>query len=112
MKRSHAVIAFLFVLTGCASLGIAPAESLKQRMAYGYGTYSAVNYAAANGITRGELSPSDGDSILKITDQGKALLDSAKLVVDTDPKLAENRLVLALTILQSAQAFIDKKAKS
>lgn len=112
MKRVYAAFVFLLLLSGCASLGIAPAQSLKQRIAYGYSTYSAVNYAATNGVTKGTLEPTDGDKVLKLTDEAKGFLDGAKALVDTNPQGATDRLTLAISVLQAAQSFIDSKAKS
>lgn len=109
--RYAALAAICAVLCACQSLGLAQPESLKQRLAYGYAQYAAVNYAAANGITKGALTPEDGDKILALTDQAKAFLDASRLVVDTNPRLAGDRLSLAISVLQGAQAFLDSKGK-
>ena len=71
----------LIVLTGCSSLGLAPAKSLSDRLAYGYSTYTAVQYAAANATNAGELSKSDAETGLQLADQSRVLLDGARALL-------------------------------
>ncbi len=98
------------LLTACASLGLAPAKSLSERLAYGYSTLSAVQYAAANATTAGEISPSDAEDVLKLADQARVMLDGAKALLATDPEGAATKLNLAVTILKELQGHLRRKA--
>lgn len=110
VRNIAAVGCILWLLTACASLGLAPAQSLDQRLAYGYSTLSAVQFAAANATAAGELSKSDAESVLKLADQSRVLLDSAKSLLATDPDGAATKLDLAVAILAQIQAHLRKQA--
>lgn len=107
MKRSYAFLALLCVLLGaCQSLGLAQPKSLSDRLAFGYATYSAVQYAAANAVTSGELSSADGEAVLRLGDQARALLDTSKGLLASDPKGASTNLTLALSVLTELQNYL------
>jgi hypothetical protein len=109
--RHHVAAAFLCcLLSACATFGLAPAKSLSDRLAYGYATLSAVQYAAATATTAGELSYSDAEDVLKLADQSRALLDGAKAILATEPEAAATKLNLAVTILTQLQAHLRSKA--
>lgn len=109
--RHYAAAALLCaVLTACASLGLAQPKSLSDRLAYGYATLSAVQYAAAAATTAGELSYSEAEDVLKLADQSRVLLDGAKAVLATEPEAAATKLNLAVTILTQLQAHLRAKA--
>lgn len=101
--------AFLLLLTlvGCASLGLAPAQSFDQKLAYAYGTHTAVLQAAASAVTAKTLSPSDGEQVLKLADESRALLDAAKAAGDT--ATGGNKLALATTILTQLQTYLNAR---
>jgi len=71
-----------WLLVACQSLGLAPAKSLSDRLAYGYGTLSAVEFAAADATNAGELSKADAQTVLKLADQSRTLLDGAKSLLE------------------------------
>lgn len=109
--RNYAALGLLCaLLTACASLGLAPAKTLSDRLAYGYSTLSAVQYAAATATTAGELSYSDAEDVLKLADQSRVLLDGAKAVLATDPEAAATKLSLAVAILTQLQSYMRSKA--
>jgi hypothetical protein len=111
--RLHRYTAAAFLcclLSACASLGLAPAKSLADRLAYGYSTLSAVQFAAANATNAGELSKSDAEAVLKLADQSRLLLDGARALLATDPDGAATKLDLAVAILTQIQAHLRKQA--
>lgn len=98
------------VLSACTSLGLTPAKSLSDRIAYGYSTLSAVQFAAANATNAGELSASDAEAVLKLADQSRVLLDGAKALLASDPKAAATKLDLAVAVLTQIQNYLRAKA--
>jgi hypothetical protein len=92
-------------------MGLAPAKSLPERVAYGYSTLSAVQFAAANATEAGELSADDAKAVLKIGDEARALLDGAKAMASTDPAGANDKLILATTVLTNLQAYLRSHQK-
>lgn len=95
----------ILLLTGCAQLGLAPAQTFDQKLAYAYGTHTAVVQAAAGAVTSKALSKDDGTKVLALADQSRALLDAAKIA--GDPTEAGNKLLLATAILTQLQAYLQ-----
>lgn len=104
------VLAFvLSFITGCASLGLAPADSFDARLAYAYGTHTAVLQAASAAVSAGTISKKDGETVLSLATQSRALLDSARAVENTDPATAAGRLTLAVNVLTQIQTYLQSK---
>ncbi len=101
----------LLALTSCAQLGVAPARSFDQRLAYAYGTHTAVLEAAAAGVRAGALTPADGAAVLRLADQSRQVLDAARDIETTNIKGAESKLALAAAILAELQEYLNKGGK-
>lgn len=114
MKPRHIALAGLlcWLLVACSSLGLAPAKSLSDRLAYGYGTLSAVEFAAADATNAGELSKADAQTVLKLADNARTLLDGSKSLLDTDPQAASTKLDLAVAVLTQLQTYLRGHQKS
>ena len=97
-------------VAGCAQFGLEEAQSLDQRVAYAYGTHTAVLDAAAIGVQTGKLSAEDGGHILKLADESRLLLDAGRAAsAGGDVSTAEGRLVLALGILTQLQSYLNSR---
>lgn len=112
MKALHLnvlmVACLLFV--GCTSMGLAPAKSFDDKLAYAYGTNTALRSAATNSLSAGSLSSDDAEEVLRLTDQARALLDSAKLAsASGDPTTADGKLLLATNILTQLRAYLTSR---
>lgn len=95
------------LLVGCASLGLSPASSFDQRLAYAVSQNAAVRQAAANSFEAGDIKADDAKSILKITDEARTLIDAARLAYGAgDIGTAEGRLQLATALLVKLQAHL------
>ncbi len=97
----------LLLLTGCAALGLSSAKTFDQKLAYAYGTHTAVLQAAASAVTAKTLSASDGEEVLKLADESRALLDAAKAAGDT--ATGGSKLALAATILTQLQTYLNAR---
>lgn len=101
----------LAVLAGCASLGLAPASSFEERLAYAVSQNAAVRNAVAISLENGEIALDDAQRVLKITDEVRTALDAARLAVGVgDVSTAESRLQFATQILVNLQAFLRSQA--
>lgn len=99
------------LLTGCASLGLTPAKTLSERLAYSYGAQIAVQEAATRGLNAGTLSSADGEYVLKVSDETRVLLDAARIASGNgDVTTAEGRLALAISILDELEAWLTARA--
>lgn len=105
---------FLFLLlAGCASLGLAPASTFEQKLAYAVSQNAAVRTAAANALDAGDIQLADAQSVLKLTDESRTLLDAARVAAGAgDLSTAEARLGLATTILVKLQAYLRERNKA
>ena len=109
--RKLAIVPLLLILTACASIGLAPASSFEERLAYAVSQNAAVRNTAAVSLERNELSVEDAQRVLKITDEVRTALDAARLAAGAgDTSTAEGRLQLATSILVNLQAFLRSRA--
>lgn len=109
--RKLAIIPLLLILTACASLGLAPASSFEERLAYAVSQNAAVRNTAAVSLERNEIALEDAQRVLKITDEIRTALDAARLAAGAgDVSTAEGRLQLATSILINVQAYLRSRA--
>lgn len=100
------------ILVGCASIGLTPAKSLSDRIAYAYGVNAGVRTAAANSLNAGNIKVEDAEYVLKVSDESRAMLDASKAALTAgDASTAEGRLVLALGVLDALQSYLNSKVK-
>ena len=98
---------FLFLLlSACTQLGLAPADSFDAKLAYAYGSHTSVMQAAATAVKAKDISKEDGQQVLKLADESRALLDTAKGLSGTDPATASGKLILATAILTNLQQYL------
>lgn len=110
--RKLAIVPFLLLLlTACAELGLAPASTFEERLAYAVSQNAAVRDAAAVSLERNEIALEDAQRVLKITDEVRTALDAAKFAANAgDPQTAEGRLQLATAILVEIQNYLRNRA--
>ncbi len=108
------VLATIFVAAmGCQSIGLAPAQSLDDRIAYSYGTLSGFRTAAAIAVENGRLANTEGHAVLETTNQIRAILDAAKAATTAgDVATAEGRLTLAVSLLTALQTRLNAPPRS
>lgn len=106
-----AIIPLLLLIAACGSLGLAPASTFEERLAYAVSQNAAVRQAAAVSVERNELSIDDAKRVLKITDEVRTALDAARLAAGAgDVSTAEGRLQLATSILVNLQDYLRSRA--
>lgn len=107
MRLNYALFLAFVLLAGCSSLGIEPATNYDQREAYALGTLTAIRDAAANSVRLGDLSREDGQDVLDMTDDARAMIDSARLIHDAgDVTEASTRLAAVSEILRQLQSYL------
>jgi len=112
LKLHFAAAFFLLVAgcAGCAQLGLAPADTFNERVAYSLATHTAVLQATTNALNAGSISSADGEMVAKLADESRALIDAARVVeASGDIKTANGRLLLATNILVQLQGFINSR---
>lgn len=108
---SYLLVAAL-MLTGCASLGLEPAKSFDETLAYTVSQNAAARQAAANALDAGSIDLSDAQFVLKTTDNAREFLDAAKVASGAgDIKTAEGKVALAKTVLTELQSYLRTRSK-
>ncbi len=99
---------FIVALTACASIGLQPAQSFGDKLAYAYGVHTAVLLTATTSVTNKKLSITEAIQIKNLANQSRTLLDAAKVIKDSggDLSTATAKLTLATTILTQLQAYL------
>lgn len=105
--RKVLILPLLLILTACASLGLAPALSFSDRLAYSYATHTAVLISTTQSLEAGEIASVDASRVLKVADEARTALDGAKIAAGAgDVTTAEGRLQLATSLLTNLQAYL------
>lgn len=116
MKRLF-VIAALAILSACSSLGLQPAQSPSQGIAYAYSTVTAVRTSAAQALTAGTITAAQAQQVLALTDQARTSLDAGQAVVvaagtaaptTSQAQVIAQDLSIATALLTQAAALIPK----
>lgn len=113
LRRAAAVLllAACAIVAGCQSLGLAPADTFEEKLAYAYGTHAAVQIAAARALDAKEISSDDGTTLLQLADESRVLLDAARLANSAgDTSTAEGKLLLASTVLTQLETYLRARA--
>ncbi len=109
MIRKLSIIPILLLIAACGTLGLAPASTLEERIAYAVAQNAAVREAAANSLEAREIEVEDAQRVLQITDQVRMSLDAARVAAGAgDVQTAEGRLQLASAILIEIQNYLRK----
>lgn len=104
------ILAMCVLLTACAQVGLAPAESFDQKLAYGYSTVAAVRTSAADALKAGTITVSDARQALVITDTARSALDAAGTAnVAGDMSTAIGKLTAATALLTQLQQYLQSK---
>ncbi len=113
MKKLLALAPLLFLIAACAQLGLEAPQSFDERLAYAVAQNAGTRSAAAMALDAGRIGKKDAEAVLELTSNVRVLLDAAKLASSTgDVTVAEDRLVLALSLLQSLQVFLNERNPS
>lgn len=105
-------LALMILVSACASLGLTEPKSLDDRLAYAYGNVTGLREATATLLEQGNIASSDGEYVLKVTDQSRAMLDSARTVSDAgDMTVAQDRLEVALAVMEELNKYLDRRSE-
>lgn len=107
------IVLFTAWVSSCAYLGLEPAQSFDERLAYAVTQNAAVRTAAANALEAKTIDVDDAKRVLAITDQARTALDAARLAAGVgDLNTAESRLTLAATLLTELQRYLRQRSET
>lgn len=111
MRKFACLPILLILLGGCAQFGLEPASSLADRIAYAYGSHTAVLQATTGALNSGDIGSEDAERVLKVADESRKALDAARVAVSTgDVSSAEGRLQLATALLTELQTYLRRRS--
>jgi hypothetical protein len=109
LKRTLAIPFILIMLAACGGLGLQPAQSFQDRVAYALGVHTAVLQSATSAVNFGDITTEEARSLLELSDRARNLIDVARTVhAAGDIEGANQRLALALTVLQEIQNYLRR----
>lgn len=106
----YPIYALLLMAIGCQQLGIESPKSFDEKLAYAYGTNTAVREASTTALNAGKITSADMVHVMTINDQARGLLDGAKLAKEAgDMGSANSRLLLATSVLTQIQTYLNSR---
>jgi hypothetical protein len=109
MKRIPAITVLFVLLSACAPLGINTAQSFDQKLAYAAQVNTSVLTASTAALRAKQISSKDHEEVIRLADQAKGLIDSARLLSSTNPQAAQAKLALATVVLTELQAYLNSR---
>lgn len=112
MKRFTSLLAaaLLTLLVACAQLGLAPAKSFDDGLAYAYSNVAAIRLSTAQAVMDGTLDKDDGKSVLDHTDMARQVLDGARQAESAgNMQEAQGRLAMVMNVLAQMHAYLASK---
>lgn len=108
--RKHYLLFLLVLLSACAQLGLAPAQSFDDKLAYSYAQVASVRQSAAVALTTGTIKKEDAIQVQALADQARAGLDAARTAqASGDTTTAMGRLQLANSVLTQLAVYLQKR---
>lgn len=106
LSRLNVIVFLLALCAACAQVGLPTAETFNQKLAVGYGTVTQIRTSALQLLQAKKITADDAQNINNSADQARSGLDIARSLSATDLSAANNKLVMATTILTAAQAYL------
>ena len=97
-------------LVSCSSVGLAPAQTVDEKLAYAYGVHRGVLDGITHLAQARAVSPADGQGLLALADNARALLDSAQTIeIAGDINGAAQKLQLATAVLEQIETYLTQR---
>jgi hypothetical protein len=109
--RLAALALVVCALQGCAQLGLTPARSFDDRLAYAYATHTAVVEVVSSAAQTGQLTPPEARQAANLAENSRQLLDAAKALESTDTAGATAKLTLASSVLTQLQTYLKARSQ-
>lgn len=113
MKRNSAFAATIILfLTACGALGLQPAKTLEERLAYAYASHTAALQATSSSLNNQAITAADAREMLGHLDEARRALDATRAAVMAgDMGTAEGKLAVALQLLTTVQTYLHSQAR-
>lgn len=106
-RTAYLTVLCAAALSGCTSIGAVAPTSTDEKIAYAYGTVTAVRQSCTQALTTGVLPTSGAQQCLTVTDGARTALDAAKVAEGAgDDTTALGKLALATSLLTQIQQYL------
>ena len=83
MRQARALVPWIlllsfFVVAGCAQLGLVPAQSFDQKLAYVQGGITSARTSAEHAVLAGTIKSADAQKVLELTDNATDAVKAAR----------------------------------
>jgi hypothetical protein len=99
---------FLFV-GACAQLGLQKARNFTDEWAYAMAVNTGIRNASVEALNKKALTPEEMRDVIEFNGRARKILDEAEAVRKTDPKLAENKLAFAMSVIEAVQQYMNQR---
>lgn len=101
------LLLLLPLMNACSALGLAPAQSSDESIAYGYGLYTAVEQGLSAAVAAHQVTKSTAIAVDQKAGDARGLLDAARAAETVNPSGAATNLATATQILTALQAWLN-----
>jgi hypothetical protein len=104
VRKLAILFPLLFLLTGCAALGVPKADTFNKQVVVANSIVESVAETAGTLYSTGKISTEEKDDVFRQGTEARTGIKLVRQLHATDPLAAENRLntiIVALTALQS-----------
>lgn len=101
----------LILVSGCAQLGVPPAQTFNENLVVGVASVTAVRTTATTLLQAGKISPDDAQNVQDQANNARSGLDLARAIARTNPQGAADKLSAVSAVLQTLQGYLATKGK-
>lgn len=106
LKQGFMLYVAALLLSGCAQLGVPPANTFGERLAAGYALNAQIRSTATELLHEKKLSSSDGQNVLEQTNNARTGLDIAREISRVNVESADKKLTAVRTVMTALQAYL------
>lgn len=112
MRKLAILFPLLFLLTACASLGLAPAKTFDERWSYAQGQTTGLREASTRALDAQFITSGDMEFCIDLADRTTKMLAMARAAYNVgDISTAEGRLLFASSLLSDLETYLTQRAK-
>jgi hypothetical protein len=110
--RACSALALMVLITGCASLGLAPAKTFDDRWSYAQAQTTGLRDASTRALNAKLITSGDMEHCIALADRSAQILAMARAAYTVgDLSTAEGRLLLASSLLADLEVYLTQRAK-
>lgn len=102
---------WLMFLVSCAQLGLAPPQTLNEKLAVAYGTITEITTAATLALNENKISVIDGQNIANTAELALQGLNVVKVMQSSDLPAAEAKLKAVQAGLDILRSYLIDRSK-